>query len=428
MAESKSAVEIVKSFNLNYYEEEITRCKQMIRNIKLGFPVYTGVLGFEKHQGPVYTKFSDRENAISRLQQKIEDCKVKIEKYSEVISKLNEARSSMDLLARQEVSGIMFYKAIEESKVVDLKKPNTNDSIFRLRKGQGQRYFTDTIDTVQKSKTKISKEVYKVLKRKASNIEIEQSYTVSDELEENLVGKNDLFKMLFNELCATYQNNPFSMGMEDGYLKTAEKINSSTPHNVVADYYPCNGMSLNQISKQLCDIDEIRNYFPYLLDDMLCNGYYDDMEKLFELVKSTKVLGMILKAFERTAIASSSMYYWLRDILEKKEELVAFRSKELTAYFETLEVARLIKLKEQIEKTLRMIDSNTRMLEFEKKFSYSNPAVTGLVIDKNESLQASIDAIIGEYPEFIGFVSAFTAGLNNENILNDELQSKGVKI
>lgn len=416
MAETKSAVDIVKSFDLNYYEEEIKRSEKMIGNIKRGFPLYTGIIGFEEYQGPVYTKFEDMESAIYQLQQRIEECKAKIEKYSGIINKINEARTSMDLLARQEVAGMMFHKAIKDSRVVDLKKPNPNAGLFRFNKGEGERYFTDTINTVLRSKVKISKEAYKILKRKALDIELSKDYSIDDELENNAIGKNEIFKLLFNELCASYQNNPFSMGVEEGYLRTAEKINLSTPLNVMADYYPCKGMSLTQISDQLQSINEIRNYFPYLLDDMLCNGYYEDMENLFDLVKSIKVLGMILKAFDRTAIVSSSVYHWLRDILEERENLAALRSDELNAYFQTLEVSKLIKLKSELEKTLRRIDSNNRMLEFEKTFRYSNPEVTGLVTHEIENLQSSVDAVIEEYPEFAQLVASFPASVNGEKI------------
>lgn len=363
----KTLKELIDSFNNNYYKEQNDIIQRQIDNIKMGRPRYEGI--YDRYSSNVVPQ-NQREKEIKRLQNEIKDNKAKAKQLGQALSKLKRASWELEKLAEKDFLLYEFGRFIKNR--ADSKEMKEAD-IYKKNSNKYHKLYFSSQTPIKLSRGKISKEMYKIIKKKMKEKAYKAPYSywsIGGALEDNKINLFDKYvpgARIFSDLELYYKADRDMLW--DTHRSFSSKIAELGVDVNTLEY------AINQTKGKLGKNSLTFSAFDKLKDIEKAKEAHVDVKyskliklkekytKIVELSRETWYLGEVLRAFKDTAINKTEMYKGLNELVREQKLQLSKLSIEAEKEYEKTGLQNKINLIEQLEELYRQIEEINLKIE-----------------------------------------------------------------
>lgn len=344
--QTKDFKEIIDSLDTGYYKEKNEQLEKEINNIMMGRPRLEGINDFVSSK---IVPQNEREKEINKLKNKIKDNREKSRELGIALNELKTSADKLEQLAKQdtltrELESLLKYWRSDEMEKSD---------IFNENKKEYMKLYSKTNKKLTESKHKISKEMYKAIKknyRERAHKVFDRYQSIENALKDNGTKKVDGYTAGFRIFVETKDKyNGFFDKLDQLGVKT-DIINyaHSQIHN------KSNSNALTWEGKEA--FDKLKNIEKAEETKIEIKGGLSKLRqikekytKIVELSRETWYVDQIVSAFKDTDIAKTEMYIGLQDLIREQERELYKLSSEADKLYEKTGLQDKIDLVAQLE-------------------------------------------------------------------------------
>lgn len=401
----KTLKDLIDSFKTGYYEDKNEKLRQEILNIRLGNPRYEGV---EKYNKGEIVPQNQREREIKRLQSEIKDNKDKAKQLGQALSELRRASHELENLAEKDFLLHKFEGFIRNR--VDSKEMEEAD-IYKKNRNKYHKLYFSSKTPIKLSRGKISKEMYKIIKKKMRERAYKTRYdyiSIGEALKDNEINLIDKYapgNRIFGDF--EYYHNDTDMLWDSNRSFSSKIAQLGVDVNTLA--YAIN-QTKGELDKhsltfngkdafdKLKNIEKAKNKN---IEVKVRHSKLIEIEekytKIVELSRETWYLGEILRAFNSTDITNTKMYKGVRELVEEQKLELSKLIREADKEYEKTGLQNKINLIEQLEELYRQIEEIN--LKIEEYKNYGNEKQVDLLKQEYYDVRYEMVKILKDNPD-----------------------------
>jgi len=365
----KTLKELIDSFDTGYYKKRIDDLEKEIYNVSNGIPRYEGI--YEQINAEIVPE-NKRKEEIKRLQNNKKHYEQKENELLQALVQLKSSSSKIENLAEQELLLDVLYHVLRERGSEKLQ--NTNVYVQNAKKYH--KLYLASIKPISHSQQKISREMYKIIKKNMSKNVYKTSYDSYDSIyqsfKENKINPETINPghEIFRDFQNDYIGFPYSpeivrLGVDVNLLEYAKKQISG---ELDSDSLTLNG---KEIFGKFKNVERALNANFEVVGKQKLSKLKEEMRQLIELSRETWYLEKILYAFSDTAIVQTEIYKGLQEVVKEQELELAKIKSEVDKLYAKTELEYKINLIEKLEEMYSKTEELRLNIEqFKQKENY----------------------------------------------------------
>ena len=344
--ETKDFKEIIDSLDTGYYKEKNEQLEKEINNIMMGRPRLEGIHNFVSSK--VVPK-NEREKEINKLKNQIKDNREKSRELGIAINELKTSADKLEQLAKQDILTHELNSLLKHWRSNEMEKSN----IFNENKKEYLKLYSKTDKKIDESKHKISKEMYKIIKknyRERAHKVFDRHQSIENALKDNGIKKADGYtagNRIFGETKEKYTGffeRLSQLGVKIDTINYAHtQIHSEDKSKSLTWEGKDAFNKLKNIEKAEKTKIEIKGG-PSKLRQIK-----EKYIEIVELSRETWYVDQIVSAFKDTDITKTEMYMGLKDLIREQERELYKLSSEVDKLYEKTGLQDKMDLVEQLE-------------------------------------------------------------------------------
>lgn len=344
--QTKDFKEIIDSLDTGYYKEKNEQLEKEINNIMMGRPRLEGIHNFISSK---IVPQNEREKEINKLKNKIKDNREKSRELGIALNELKTSADKLEQLAKQdtlthELESLLKYWRSDEMEKSD---------IFNENKKEYMKLYSKTNKKLTESKHKISKEMYKAIKknyRERAHKVFDRYQSIENALKDNGIKKADGYTAGFRIFVETKDKY-------NGFFDKLDQLGVKTDIINYAHSQIHNKSNSNALTWEGKDaFDKLKNIEKAEETKIEIKGgpsklrqIKEKYTRIVELSRETWYVDQIVSAFKDTDIAKTEMYIGLQDLIREQERELYKLSSEADKLYEKTGLQDKIDLVAQLE-------------------------------------------------------------------------------
>jgi len=398
--EIKTLQQLIRSFNLGYYDAEIREIEKQIDNIEIGNPIYKGI--HSSYQGPVLVGNEKTKN-IKLLKGKIKDLKDQRKKAGLVLGELKSITDRLENICNKDHLLNEFRKDL----MYDYKAINRKTEIYEKNKKKYKKIFFKSTFKITIKELKISQKLYKKIKKnlKLDVYKYESRYDFEDKPnnyfsiktglknhQKQIDSAGSVWGYIMGGVRREYERRPFSFMTEKKVEEAKERLQGEIS-DVALNWQGYNA------SKKLENIKRIREESLKTSGGRIrLDGVEERYRKILEISKELWYVGEILEAYKDTSISNTETYKSVMELAKEQERELTKLTRETDEIYKGTRIDFKIEILVGLEKLYSELESCKYIIEQEKsKGTYNKDSESQKHYD---SLQYEIIKILKDNPDF----------------------------
>ena len=346
-----SAQEFIDKIDLKYYHNQIELIEKKISNIKFGYSEYHGI--YSHLQQKVLTG-NDALKRIKELESQKEKIKKQMKEYSDFVRDVHFLEGRAERVVGNDALIDLFEKTMRDVlKPFDYEKEQRVET--QLNDKYGKKIFKlikKDHRNVYKEERKITKPLYKALKKYAKKMRLDgglsTGISMENALKEARIPMDHLFDRVLYDLEKEYKENPSQLGVNEALLERIEKLQKNDEYVEVSTFI------VGDSKERIKDLETLKR-LPNLPSNLFNNVYSlsSSYKEVYELGKQVEILECVKDAFMNTGITSSNGYEYLVDIYKEQSKKVRDLLKSVDEKFKNSNITVLIEMHKKLEELHR---------------------------------------------------------------------------
>lgn len=346
-----SAQEFIDKIDLKYYHNQIELIEKKISNIRLGYSEYHGIYSHIQHR--VLTG-NDALKRIKELESQKEKIKKQMKEYSDFVRDVHFLEGRAERVVGNDALIDLFEKTMRDVlKPFDYEKEQRVETKFNDKYGKKMfKLIKKDHRNVYKEERKITKPLYKALKKYAKKMRLDgglsAGISMENALKEARIPMDHLFGRVLYDLEKEYKENPSQLGVNEALLERIEKLQKND------EYVDVSTFIVGDSKERIKDLETLRR-LPKLPSNLF-NIVYNlssSYKEVYELGKQVEILECVKDAFMNTSVTSSNGYEYLVDIYKEQSKKVRDLLKSVDEKFNNSNITVLIEMHKKLEELHR---------------------------------------------------------------------------
>lgn len=344
--QTKDFKEIIDSLDTGYYKEKNEQLEKEINNIMMGRPRLEGINDFVSSK---IVPQNEREKEINKLKNKIKDNREKSRELGIALNELKTSADKLEQLAKQDTLTRELEMLLKYWRSDEIEKSD----IFKENKKEYMKLYSKTNKKLTESKHKISKEMYKTIKknyRERAHKVFDRYQSIENALKDNGIKKADGNTAGFRIFVETKDKY-------NGFFDKLEQLGVKTDIINYAHSQIHNKSNSNALTWEGKDaFDKLKNIEKAEETKIEIKGGLSKLRqikekytKIVELSRETWYVDQIVSAFKDTDITKTEMYIGLKELIREQERELYKLSSEADKLYEKTGLQDKIDLVAQLE-------------------------------------------------------------------------------
>ena len=403
--EFKKFKEIIDSLEIDYYEEENEKLNKEIENIMANRPKYEGIYNFDSTVVPP----KEKDKTIKRLKLEIKENKERAKKLALVLSELKSSSDKLEELAEQDLLLDSLYDLMR----FRINQKFNKTDIYEENKNKYRKLYSTTIKKITTSKHKISKDMYKMIKKNAKEKAYKNEkdflgfthYSIGTALKYNEINmdlkRKDFYapgSLIFNDFQNKYIKYPYSkdiakLGVDINLVEYAIKQTEGEVNSNSLTWHGSEALEKLESIKKAYDLANVEIKGGYSKLTEISNKY----NEIIELSRELWYLDTLLLAFKDTNITKTEMYLGLQELVREQENELYKMSIQADKMYEKSGLQTKVELVKKLEELhIKTVELHQQINELRNT---GNDYQAGLIEQDFSKLRYEMIKILSDNPD-----------------------------